>query len=258
MTELGTGVGEGAKVVPGVGLGIVIPTLNEAENIGPLISDLLREFPSCAVVVVDGGSRDGTRELLEAIAADDDRVRVVMRMRSGERSLGEALRAGLQAALALDARHVAMMDADRSHRSEDLRLLMQEASRSGADLAIGSRFLPGARVLGRPPARSALSRLAAAAARAAWGLELTDPTSGLRVLARPVVEDLLKGRLDTVGFAIHLATVGQVVARGAHIVEVPITFVEHRAGSSKMKPHMCIEGLKVLWRRRDLRRRERR
>ena len=169
---------------------VVIPTYNERDNLEPLLSRLHAAVPAAHVLVVDDASPDGTGELADKLAAVDARVRVLHR--AGKAGLGAAYLAGFAEALRDGYQVVVEMDADGSHAPEDLPALL--AALDDADLVIGSRYVPGGRVVNWPTHRQWLSRGGNLYSRLALGVPIRDITGGYRAFRRQVLEELDRGR----------------------------------------------------------------
>ncbi len=225
---------------------VVIPTYNERENLPALIDELLR-IDGLRMLVVDDGSPDGT-------GAEADRLRAAYRSRvdvlhrAGKRGLGLSYIDGMQTALRTDATHVCQMDADFSHRPEDLRALL--AAAGDADLVVGSRYVPGGSVRNWPRHRIALSTFANWYVRAVTRMPLRDCTSGFRCWRRDLLARLPLDRILSDGYAFQVELAWEARAAGARIVEVPITFVERRQGASKLSGGVIAESAILPWRLR--------
>jgi dolichol-phosphate mannosyltransferase len=221
----------------------IIPTYNERDNLPLLIPDLLALEPSVDVLVVDDNSPDGTGRLAEAMAARDERVRVVHR--AGKQGLGSAYIAGFQSALTLGYDYVIQLDADLSHRPQDVPRLLEALDH--ADVVIGSRKVPGGKVLGWSAARRVISRGGSLYARWLLGLPINDCTSGFKCLRRRALEaiDLAAVRSNGYGFLVELNFLW--AQAGLRIVEVPIVFPNRTRGASKMSAAIALEAAVVLW-----------
>jgi len=237
------------------GVWLVLPTFNEAENIEAVVLAALAELEAYApgghrVLVVDDSSPDGTGQLADRLAAVHDAVEVLHReQREG---LGPAYLAGFRRALDGGASRVAQMDADFSHDPADLRRLLA-AIDDGADVALGSRYVPGGAVEDWGLLRQAVSRAGCAYARAVLGLHVHDLTGGFKAFRREVLEAI---RLDTVrshGYCFQIEITERALLRGFAVREVPIVFRDRRHGHSKMSPRIAAEAFVVLpqlrWRR---------
>ena len=229
---------------PAVRALVVVPTYNEASSLADVVARALAveaDRYALHVLVVDDGSPDGTGRLADALAASDERVHVLHRPSKG--GLGPAYRAGLGWGLARGYDALCEMDADGSHDPADLARLLQALE--GADLVIGSRYVPGGAMRDWPRRRMALSSGGNRYVQLVTGMPVADATSGFRVFRRPVLEAL---RLETVrsdGYSFQLEMVLRTWRAGFRVVEVPITFVERRAGASKISRAIVAE---AVWR----------
>ena len=231
---------ESPEPAPGPVL-VVIPTYNERDNIRSIVDRLLVAVPSVHVLVVDDGSPDGTGEIADEIAAADERVQVLHR--TSKDGLGAAYLAGFARALDGDYAVIVEMDADGSHAPEDLPALL--AALGGADLVLGSRYVPGGRVRNWPAHRYALSKGANLYARIALGVPIRDITAGFRAFRRQVLEELDLGSVQSQGYCFQIDMAWRVVQAGFRVAEVPITFTEREHGASKMDRKVMAE---AFWR----------
>jgi dolichol-phosphate mannosyltransferase len=224
---------------------VLVPTYNERENLPILVNSVLA-VPGTRVLVIDDGSPDGTGAVADALVQQHtDRVAVIHRI--GPRGLGLSYRDGFRAALNADVDVVCQMDADLSH---DPRFLpaMFEAIAAGAELVIGSRYLPGGRVENWPLRRRVLSGLANRYIRFVTGLDVRDITAGFRCWRRSALARLPLESIASDGYAFLMEVTFQAAARGTRIAEVPIVFVERRQGSSKLSWAVLDESLRMPWR----------
>lgn len=208
---------------------VVVPTYNEADTIETVVARALAADPRVSVLVVDDGSPDGTGRLVDALAADP-RVRV--RHRPRKAGLGSAYVEGFT--WGLDEGYTALceMDADLSHDPDDLPRLLDALT--GADLVIGSRYVPGGGVVDWPARRELLSRGGNRYVRLMTGLPLSDATSGFRAYRRELVEALDLGSVRSDGYAFQVETALRAWRLGFAVRELPITFTERRHGASKI------------------------
>lgn len=221
---------------------LVLPTYNEAGNIGAFVAAVLAKLPpSARVLVVDDNSPDGTGDLADAIAADDDRVSVLHRPR--KEGLGPAYIAGFRHALAAGATHVMEMDSDFSHDPAYLPRLLEAGKR--ADLVIGSRYVDGGGVRDWSLLRRAISRGGSAYARLVLGLRVRDLTGGFKCFRREVLEAIDLDSVRSRGYAFQVETTYRAVRCGFDVVEVPIWFRDREVGSSKMDGSIVAE---AAWR----------
>ena len=223
---------------------VIIPTYNERENIEPMAAAVLRTLSDADLLVVDDASPDGTGELADRLARGSDRIAVLHRPR--KEGLGPAYLAGFTWALARPYKRVIEMDCDFSHDPADLPRLVAE-SRRGADLVIGSRYIPGARIVGWPPHRHLLSAAANGYARLLLGRAVRDWTSGFKCFRRSALEPVIEGRALANGYIFQVQGTYRVLHRGLRVVEVPIIFRERTRGASKVRYNSAIEAfLKVV------------
>lgn len=218
---------------------VVVPTYNEAASIDGLIDGVRTTVPSAAVLIVDDASPDGTGQIADRRAAADPQVHVLHRDRKS--GLGEAYLAGFTWALERDYERIAQMDADGSHRAADLPALLS----ADADLVIGSRWVPGGRVQNWPWLRRAISRGGTRYAKAMLGLPVQDATAGFRAWNHRALASLHLDDVASQGYCFQIDMVRLAHDAGVRIVEVPITFVERTAGTSKMSGAIVRE---ALWR----------
>lgn len=217
---------------------LVVPTYNEADNIEPLVRAVREHLPaSRCVLIVDDGSPDGTGEIADRMAAAHDDVEVLHRAAKG--GLGPAYVAGFQRALAAGARLVAQMDADFSHDPADLPRLL--AALEGADLVLGSRYVPGGGVTDWGPLRRMISRGGSAYARLVLGVGIRDLTGGFKVYRREVLEAIDLPSLAALGYAFQVETTYRALRAGFRVAEVPIVFRDRRVGQSKMSAGIVFE-----------------
>jgi dolichol-phosphate mannosyltransferase len=222
---------------------LVLPTYNEAGNVEPVVAASLAQLPDDArVLIVDDGSPDGTGTIADRLAAArPDRIEVLHRpTKSG---LGPAYVAGFRRALAAGAGFVIEMDADFSHDPADLPRLL--AAMDHADLAIGSRYVPGGGVEAWSPSRRLISRGGSAYARRVLRLGVRDLTGGFKCFRRTVLEAIDLDSVDSKGYAFQVELTYRVAEAGFRIAEVPIVFHDRRHGVSKMTAAIAAE---AAWR----------
>lgn len=208
-----------------ISVSIVVPTYNERDNIQPLCDGIRRALDGAwdyEVIFVDDGSPDGTGGVVRRIAECDPRIRLIER--PGKMGLGSAVVDGFGRAV---GQYWAMMDADLSHRPEDLPRLLEGLS--AADIVIGSRYIAGGNVRNSPHRRIS-SRLAAVVARLLLGITVRDPTSGFAAFRRDAIIPQLQ-TLDPKGFKLLLEILAR--CREARVQEEPIEFKQRRLGRSK-------------------------
>ncbi len=220
---------------------VVIPTYDERDNLGPTMARLHASVPEADVLVVDDASPDGTGELADSLAADDERVRVLHR--PAKSGLGAAYLAGFAHALRGEHQVVVEMDADGSHAPEDLPALLHAIG--DADVVLGSRYVPGGRVVNWPSHRKLLSRGGNLYSRLALGVPIRDITGGYRVYRREVLEELHLDSVSSQGYCFQVDMAWRALQAGFRVSEVAITFTERTRGASKMNGTIVAE---ALWR----------
>jgi len=225
-----------------VGTLVIIPTYNEAENIAWITEQVFAHRPEVDILIADDGSPDGTGDIADAVAAADPRVNVMHR--EGKQGLGSAYRAGFAWGIERGYDVLVEMDADGSHRAEDLGRLL-EASDEGADLVLGSRWVPGGGVVNWPWYRRFISRGGTFYAQMMLGIPIKDATGGYRAFRRETLERLPLEEVVSQGYCFQIDMARRVLDEGMSIVEVPITFIERVRGESKMSGHIVRE---ALWR----------
>lgn len=219
---------------------VVIPTYDERETLPGTLARLRSAVPEVDVLVVDDSSPDGTGAWAESVAAEDAAVHVLHR--AGKQGLGPAYLAGFAWGLERGYQQLVEMDADASHRPEQLPGLL-EAVRRGADLAIGSRWIPRGAVHDWPVHRLLLSRGANLYVQLLLGLGVADATAGYRVFRAELLEDLIATDIASQGYCFQIDMTRRARDLGAVIAEVPIDFDERTAGASKMSSSIVREAL---------------
>jgi dolichol-phosphate mannosyltransferase len=218
----------------------IIPTYNELESLPKTLGRLRAAVPGSDVLVVDDNSPDGTGQLADSIAAEDKQVHVLHR--KGKEGLGAAYIAGFKWGMAGGYDVLVEMDADGSHKPEQLPLLLT-AVEEGADLAMGSRWVPGGSVVNWPLYRQAISRIGSTYARIMLGVKIKDVTGGYRAFRRSTLEALKLDEVESVGYGFQVDLAWRVAKLGLKIVECPITFVERELGASKMSGNIVVEAM---------------
>ncbi|WP_207456959.1 polyprenol monophosphomannose synthase [Herbiconiux sp. SYSU D00978] len=219
---------------------VVVPTYDERESLSGILARVRSAVPDADVLVVDDASPDGTGELADELAADDPAVSVLHR--PGKDGLGRAYLAGFALALERGYAHVVELDADGSHDPAELPAMLALA-RGGAHLVIGSRWIPGGRVVDWPWLRRAISRGGNVYARLLLRSRVHDLTSGFRVFDASALRLLLRHEVASHGYGFQVETAWRLERAGCRVLEHPITFVERRAGASKMGPGIVLEAL---------------
>ncbi len=220
---------------------VIIPTFNERPTLPVIVSRVRASVPEAHILVADDNSPDGTGEIADDLAAQDDHVHVMHRL--GKEGLGAAYLAGFAWALQQGYDVVVEMDADGSHQPEQLPRLL-DALRS-ADLVLGSRWIPGGRTENWPVSRQLISRGGTAYTRLALGMPIHDATGGYRAFRAGTLRALDLHEVASQGYCFQIDLAWRAVQRGLTVREVPITFVERTAGASKMSRRIVAE---ALWR----------
>lgn len=239
----------------GVGAVVIVPTYNESATIRHVIDRVLSLDGEFSVLVVDDGSPDGTAGIVADLqAAYPDRVGLIQR--AGKLGLGTAYLAGFRQALAAGFPYVCEMDADLSHNPDDLVHLVQACrpppEGQGADVAIGSRYVDGLRVLNWPLSRLVLSYGAGMYTRAITRMRVKDVTAGFKCFRREVLEAIDFDRVRSNGYSFQIEMNYRAWRKGFSLVEVPIVFTERSEGESKMSKAIVREAALKVWQFRVL------
>jgi dolichol-phosphate mannosyltransferase len=221
---------------------VIIPTYDEAENIKPIVQRVRDSVPEAHILVADDNSPDGTGKLADELAAADDAVHVLHR--TDKNGLGQAYIAGFRWALVAGYDVIVEMDADGSHRPEQLPLLLAAVA-GGADLAIGSRWVPGGQVVNWPLLRLLISRGGSLYTRIMLRIPVRDATAGYRAYRSQVLRSFDLDEVSSQGYCFQVDLLRRTWEGGFTIDEVPITFAERERGQSKMSQSIVIE---ALWR----------
>lgn len=223
---------------------VLIPTYNERENISLIVSRLRAAVPEADVLVLDDSSPDGTGAVADRLAVADAQVRVLHR--SAKEGLGAAYLAGFEWALERDYDVLVEMDADGSHQPEQLPSLL--AALADADVALGSRWVPGGSVVNWPMHRKALSLGGNLYVRLLLGMPIADATGGFRAYRGSALRTLSLQDVDSLGYCFQVDLAWRAIRAGLKVVEVPITFVERTIGDSKMSQDIVRESLRNITR----------
>jgi dolichol-phosphate mannosyltransferase len=220
---------------------VVIPTYNERDNIESIVTRLHAALPKAHVLVVDDGSPDGTGDIADELAQADAEKRVHVLHRSEKNGLGAAYVAGFRWGLDRDYAVLVEMDADGSHAPEDLPRMLDALT--DADLVIGSRYVPGGRIVNWPKRRYVLSWGANVYTRLALGAKVKDMTGGFRAYRRAALEKIRIDNVASQGYCFQVDLGWRTIEAGFTVVEVPITFTERVHGQSKMSGEVIREAL---------------
>src|SRR6202046_1383114 len=216
---------------------IVMPTYNERQNLEIIAGRVREAVPDADLLVVDDNSPDGTGDLADKLAEVDPHVQVMHRTQKA--GLGRAYVAGFAWALERGYDLIVEMDADGSHRPEDLPKLLAAVTR--VDAVIGSRYVPGGTVVNWPKSREILSRGANLYNRLMLGVRIKDATGGFRVYKAATLRQIDLNWIGPVGYCFQIDMTLRVLQAGLVLTEVPITFVERELGASKMSKTVIIE-----------------
>jgi dolichol-phosphate mannosyltransferase len=217
---------------------VCLPTYNERENLEPMLRALGDK--GVHVLVIDDNSPDGTGELADRLAQELGYVDVLHRER--KEGLGPAYLAGFRQALASEAELVLEMDCDFSHDPDDVPRLIAAVA-DGADLALGSRYVPGGGVRNWGLVRRLISAGGSSYARIILGVKVRDLTGGFKCYRRAVLEAIDLGAVDSKGYAFQIETTYRALRAGFKVVEVPITFADREVGGSKMSKAIVAEAI---------------
>lgn len=226
---------------------VIIPTYNEASNVGQIIPEVLQQDERIDVLIVDDNSPDGTGEIVDKISSEEARVHVLHR--AGKLGLGTAYLDGFRWALARNYEYIFEMDADFSHNPKHLPEFL--AAMPEADLVLGSRYLNRrVTVVNWPMTRLLLSYGANIYAKIVTGHRLYDATGGFKCFRRRVLEAVDLDKVRSNGYAFQIEMSFRAKRKGFRIVEIPIVFVDRTDGESKMSGKIVREAVWMVWRLR--------
>ena len=221
---------------------VIIPTYNEKENISNIIHAVLGLEHNFDILVIDDNSPDGTAAIVEGLIKEiPDRINIVKR--AGKQGLGTAYIAGFKWALEHGYEYVIEMDADFSHRPEDLVPLYKACAEGGADVSVGSRYISGVNVVNWPMGRVLMSYYASAYVRIVTGMSVRDTTAGFVCYNRRVLAAIRFDEVEFKGYAFQIEMKFTAYKLGFKIKEVPIIFVNRVLGTSKMNTSIVGEAL---------------
>ena len=226
---------------------VITPTYNERENLETFCAQVFAVAPEAHILVVDDNSPDGTGDLADAMTAADPRMNVMHR--PGKMGLGSAYLAGFAWALAHDYDIVLEMDTDLSHDPRYVPAMLA-AIELGADIVIGSRNIPGGGVEGWGLGRHIISKGGSVYSRTILGIGVRDLTSGYKAFTRHALEVIDLNAVKSNGYSFQIELTYRGIRRGLKVAEVPITFVDRRAGRSKMSRKIFAEAIGMVWKLR--------
>lgn len=227
---------------------VIVPTYNERDNIEELLTRLLALPFDLHVLIVDDGSPDGTAAVVREWRQSVPRIHLIER--AGKMGLGSAYREGFRYALDQGAEYIFEMDADFSHDPDSIGEFIAHAQH--ADVVLGSRYLKGVTVVNWPIQRLILSYLANRYTRLVTGLPVNDATGGFKCFRRRALEAIQLDRVKSDGYSFQIEMSFKCWKKGFRIVEIPIIFVDRRAGVSKMNNKIVWEAAWMVWRLRLL------
>jgi dolichol-phosphate mannosyltransferase len=221
---------------------VIIPTFNEKENIERMVRKVFSLPVSFDLLVVDDGSPDGTAQIVKKLQTEfGSKLHLIER--KGKLGLGTAYIAGFKYAIQNKFDYVFEMDCDFSHNPDDLVSLYSACANNGADLAIGSRYVKGGKVVNWPIDRILMSYFASLYVRMILWINIHDTTAGFKCYKRKVLETIDLDSIKFIGYAFQIEMKYKVKKAGFKIIEVPITFTDRTAGESKMSKGIFKEAI---------------
>lgn len=226
---------------------VIIPTYNERDNVGPITSAVLAAEPRVDILVVDDNSPDGTGQLADELAAKEPRIKVLHREK--KQGLGRAYLHAFRWALEHGYQFIIEMDADFSHDPKYLPQLI-DAAMGGADLVLGSRYVPGGGTVNWGVGRKILSRGGSLYARSILGVKVRDLTGGFKCFSRRVLEAIDLDEVVSSGYGFQIELTYRTLKKGFTVKEIPIVFEDRRVGQSKMSRKIFVEAMTMVWKLR--------
>ena len=224
---------------------VIVPTYNERENLPRLVQRIMGQPAPVDLLIVDGNSPDGTGQLADQIAAKIPRVHVFHEKEKA--GLGRAYCAAFQWALQRDYEFIMEMDGDFSHNPDDIPRFLEMIKKEDGDLALGSRYRNGIRVINWPLRRLMLSLCAAKYVQVITGMPITDPTGGFKCFRRHTLQSINLEAVRSNGYSFQVELTHKVWRQRMKIVEIPIIFTDRYQGSSKISRKIVWEALWVVW-----------
>lgn len=220
---------------------VIIPTYNEKENVEKIVRKVFSLPVPFDVLIVDDGSPDGTADIVKSLQKEFSE-RLLLSERKGKLGLGTAYIHGFKIALEKGYQFIFEMDADFSHNPDDL-VRLREACVKGADVAVGSRYVKGGKVVNWPLGRILMSYFASVYVRMILWINIRDTTAGFKCYKRKVLETIDLDQIKFVGYAFQIEMKYKALKHGFKITEVPITFIDRKEGQSKMSKGIFKEAL---------------
>lgn len=227
---------------------VIIPTYNERENIENIIKKVFSLAGNFHLLIVDDGSPDGTGAIVKELQKKFP-TQLHLAERKGKLGLGTAYIHGFKWALQQGYEYIFEMDADFSHNPEDL-IRLHEACSTGADVAVGSRYVRGGKIVNWPWDRIFISKGGAWYTKMITWMPVNDPTAGFVCYKRKVLEAIPLDNVQFIGYAFQIEMKYRAWKSGFKIKEVPITFVDRREGTSKMTKGIVKEAMYGVWKMR--------
>ncbi len=231
---------------------IVVPTYNELGNVEIIAQRFLDGLPGVELLFVDDNSPDGTGQLLDKIAAREPRIHVMHR--AGKLGLGTAYVQGFTWGMERGFEYLFEMDADGSHDPKYLPTMLALAE-DGADVVVGSRYVPGGGTVNWGIGRKIISRGGGLYARTVLGVDTRDLTAGFMCWRRTALEAINLASVTSNGYSFQIEMKYRAINQGLRLVETPIVFEDRRVGQSKMSKAIFVEAMAKVWKLRALRRR---
>ncbi len=222
---------------------IIIPTYDEKDNVGPISEAVFQHLPDAHILFVDDNSPDGTGDIIDKMVENNNAIHVIHNKEKA--GLGRAYICGFKWAIENDYDLIFEMDADFSHDPAELPNFVKAAE--NADLVLGSRYVNGIRITNWPISRLILSKTASLYVRFITGIPITDPTGGYKCYRKKVLETIDLDSIVSNGYSFQVEMSYTAWMNGFRLKDIPITFVDRRAGYSKMSGKIFREALWVVW-----------
>lgn len=229
---------------------VIIPTYNEKENIEKIIRKVMSLDGHFHILIVDDGSPDGTADIVRSLQQEFS-AQLHMVGRTGKLGLGTAYIFGFKWALEKGYEFIFEMDADFSHNPEDLLRLYDACANQGADLAVGSRYVSGGKLVNWPLNRKLISKGGALYTKLITWMPVNDPTAGFICYRKAVLQKIPLDNVQFVGYAFQVEMKYRAWKLGFKIKEVPITFIDRTEGTSKMSSNIVKEAMLGVWKMRN-------
>lgn len=225
---------------------VIIPTYNESDNVEKMLNYLKELYPELSILIIEDGSPDGTAQIVKRVQQTNPKVHMIER--KGKLGLGTAYITGFKWALEHNFEFVFEMDCDFSHDPKDIAGLLESAQVN--DLAVGSRYVGGIRILNWPMKRLLLSYFASIYTQIITGMKIQDATGGFKCFRASTLRKIDLDKVFSNGYSFQIELNYRVWKKGLKIKEVPITFSERREGQSKMSRKIIYEAVWAVWRLR--------